>query len=104
MSSFSCLVRSISGSGQVRYRLGEQLVRPLSGVRSRAVPAEHSAGSGFRLEGVLRGDWENPVGVTVVQLADRESGLSARTIARRLSSVSDRDRVVSLPMLRLPSQ
>lgn len=46
---------------------------------------------------------KNPVGVTVVQLADRESGLSARTIAPRLSSVSGRDRVASLPMLRLPS-
>src|SRR6266513_1629718 len=45
MSSFPCLVRFMSGSGQVRYRLG-------------------------------------------VRLVDRESGLSARTIARRLSSVS----------------
>jgi hypothetical protein len=26
MSSFPCLVRFVSGSGQVRYRLGERLV------------------------------------------------------------------------------
>jgi hypothetical protein len=26
MSSFPCLVRTVSGSGQVRYRLGEPLV------------------------------------------------------------------------------
>src|SRR6516165_8924387 len=49
MSSFPCLARFASASGQVRYRLGDR---------------------------------------TVVRLADRESGLSARTIARRLSSVS----------------
>jgi len=28
MSGFSCLVRLVSGSGQVRYRLGERLVDP----------------------------------------------------------------------------
>ncbi len=63
MSSFPCLACFVSGSGQVRYRLGERLVdRYLEFVAGRCRP--------------------------VVRLADRESGLSARTIARRLSSVS----------------
>ena len=76
----------------------------VSGVRGGPVQAEHAAGGGLRSEGVLHGDREGPGGGhrggcvrfpgdqrgdrTVVRLADRESGLSARTIARRLSSVS----------------
>jgi site-specific recombinase XerD len=68
------------------------------------VPPEHAAGGGIRPEGLLHGDREGSLQVaaadvfeflahqrgdrTVVRLADRESGLSARTIARRLSSVS----------------
>ena len=69
------------------------------------MPAEHAAGGGLRPEGVLHGGREGPGrrsprrmcssswrdqrgDRTVVRLADRESGLSARTIARRLSSVS----------------
>jgi integrase/recombinase XerD len=68
------------------------------------VPAEHAAGGGIRLKTFFTVVGKDPVEVTavdvfdflahqrgdrsVVRLADRESGLSARTIARRLSSVS----------------
>ena len=39
MSSFPCLVRFMSGSGQVRYRLGERLVdRYLEFVAGRCRP------------------------------------------------------------------
>jgi integrase/recombinase XerD len=105
MSSFPCLVRSVSGLGEVRYSLGEQLVdRYLEFVAGRARPNTLRAVA-FDLKAfftVLAG--KEPVEVTaadvfeflahqrgdrsVVRLADRESGLSARTIARRLSSVS----------------
>src|SRR3984885_14209008 len=104
MSSFPCLVRLVPGSGQVRYVLGERLVdRYLEFVGGRARPNTLRAVA-FDLKAfftVVPGD---PVEVTaadvfeflahqrgdrsVVRLADRESGLSARTIARRLSSVS----------------
>ena len=104
MSSFPCLVRFVSGSGQVRYRLGDKLVdRYLEFVAGRCRPntlravafdlkafftvigkgpLEVAAADVFEFLADQRGDR------TVVRLADRESGLSARTIARRLSSVS----------------
>jgi site-specific recombinase XerC len=104
MSSFPCLVRFVSGSGQVRYRLGERLAdRYLEFVAGRCRPntlravafdlkvfftvipkdpVEVTAADVFEFLAHQRGDR------TVVRLADRESGLSARTIARRLSSVS----------------
>ena len=104
MSSFPCLVRSVSGSGQVRYRLGERLVdRYLEFVAGRCRPNTLRAVA-FDLKTFFSVTGRNPVEVTaadvfefladqrgdrsVVRLADRESGLSARTIARRLSSVS----------------
>ena len=104
MSSFPCLVRFVSGSGQVRYRLGDRLAdRYLEFVAGRCrpdtlravafdlkaffsvtgkAPLEVTAADVFEFLAHQRGDR------TVVRLADRESGLSARTIARRLSSVS----------------
>jgi integrase/recombinase XerD len=104
MSSFPCLARFVSGSGQVRYRLGDRLVdRYLEFVAGRCrpntlravafdlkvfftvtgkAPLEVTAADVFEFLADQRGDR------TVVRLADRESGLSARTIARRLSSVS----------------
>jgi integrase/recombinase XerD len=104
MSTFPCLVRSVSRSGLVRYSLGERLVdRYLEFVAGRcrpntlravafdlkafftvvgADPVEVTAADVFDFLAHQRGDR------TVVRLADRESGLSARTIARRLSSVS----------------
>jgi site-specific recombinase XerD len=104
MNPFPCLVRSLSPSGEPRYALGEPLVdsylefvagrcRPNT-VRAVAFdlkvffsvvdvpPVAVRAVHVFEFLGHQRGDR------TVVRLADRESGLSARTIARRLSSVS----------------
>src|SRR5438046_5253920 len=104
MSSFPCLVRFVSGSGQARYCLGDRLVdRYLEFVAGRCrpntlravafdlkaffavtgkAPVEVTAADVFEFLAHQRGDR------TVVRLADGESGLSARTIARRLSSVS----------------
>ena len=104
MSSFPCLVRMVSGSGQVRYRLGERLVdRYLEFVAGRCRPNTLRAVA-FDLKAFFTVTGKDPVEVTaadvfdfladqrgdrtVIRLADRESGLSARTIARRLSSVS----------------
>jgi integrase/recombinase XerD len=104
MSSFPCVVRSVSGSGQVRYRLGDRLVdRYLEFVAGRCRPNTLRAVA-FDLKAFFAVTGQDPVQVTaadvfefladqrgdrtVVRLADRESGLSARTIARRLSSVS----------------
>jgi hypothetical protein len=104
MSSFPCLVRFVSGSGQVRYRLGERLVdRYLEFVAGRCRPNTLRAVA-FDLKAFFVVTGKDPVEVTaadvfdfladqrggraVIRLADRESGLSARTIARRLSSVS----------------
>jgi integrase/recombinase XerD len=104
MSSFPCLVRFVSGSGQVRYRLGDRLVdRYLEFVAGRCRPNTLRAVA-FDLKTFFTVVRKDPVAVaaadvfefladqrgdrTVVRLADRESGLSARTIARRLSSVS----------------
>jgi integrase/recombinase XerD len=104
MTGFPFLVRSTTTSGQVRYRLGDPLVdRYLEFVAGRARlntlraapfdlktffavvakdPREVTAVDVFDFLAQQRGDR------TVVRLVDRESGLSARTIARRLSSVS----------------
>ena len=104
MSSFPCLVRSVSVSGQVRYALGDRLVdRYLEFVAGRCRPNTLRAVA-FDLKALFAVTGKDPVEVTaadvfdflahqrgdraVVRLADLESGLSARTIARRLSSVS----------------
>ena len=104
MSTFPCLARFVSGSGQVRYRLGDGLVdRYLEFVAGRSRPNTLRAVA-FDLKTFFTVVGKDPVEVTaadvfeflahqrgdrsVVRLADRESGLSARTIARRLSSVS----------------
>jgi site-specific recombinase XerD len=104
MTGFPFLVRSTAASGQVRYRLGDQLVdRYLEFVGGRARPNTLRAVA-FDLKTFFTVVGKDPRAVTpadvfeflaqqrgdrtVVRLADRESGLSARTIARRLSSVS----------------
>ena len=104
MSSFPYLVRFVSGSGQVRYRLGDRLVdRYLEFVAGRCRPNTLRAVA-FDLKAFFTVVAKHPMAVTaadvsgflarqrgdrtVVRLADGESGLSARTIARRLSSVS----------------
>jgi integrase/recombinase XerD len=97
-------VRLVSGSGQVRHRLGDRLVdQYLEFVAGRCRPNTLRAVA-FDLKAFFAVTGKDPVevtaadvfeflahqrgGRTVVRLADRESGLSARTIARRLSSVS----------------
>jgi integrase/recombinase XerD len=104
MSGFPCLARSVSSFGQVRYRLGDQLVdRYLGFVAGRCRPNTLRAVA-FDLKAFFAVVGKDPVEVTaadvfdflahqrgdrtVIRLADGESGLSARTIARRLSSVS----------------
>jgi integrase/recombinase XerD len=104
MSSFPCLARTVSSSGQVRYRLGDRLVdRYLEFVAGRCRPNTLRAVA-FDLKAFFAVAGKDPLEVTaadvfdfladqrgdrtVIRLADRESGLSARTIARRLSSVS----------------
>jgi len=104
MSSFPCLVRFVSSSGQVRYRLGDRLVdRYLDFVAGRCRPNTLRAVA-FDLKAFFTVAGKDPVEVTaadvfdflagqrgdrtVIRLADGESGLSARTIARRLSTLS----------------
>ena len=104
MSSFPCLVRSVSLSGDARYVLGDPLVDGyLEFVAGRCRPNTVRAVA-FDLKMFFTVVDCDPVSVrppdvfeflaqqrgdrTVVRMADRESGLSARTIARRLSSVS----------------
>lgn len=104
MNDFPCLVRSSSPSGEARFALGDPLVDSyLEFVAGRARPntlravahdlktffavvdrdpVEVVAADVFEFLAHQRGDR------TVIRLSDRESGLSARTIARRLSSVS----------------
>jgi len=104
MTSFPSLIRCVSSSGLVRYRLGDPLVdRYLEFVAGRARPNTLRAVA-FDLKTFFTVVGKDPVEVaaadvfeflahqrgdrTVVRLADRESGVSARTLARRLSSVS----------------
>lgn len=104
MSDFPCLVRSSSAGGEVRFALGDPLVDSyLAFVAGRArpntlravthdlktfftvvakAPADVVAADVFEFLADQRGDR------AVVRMSDRESGLSARTIARRLSTVS----------------
>jgi site-specific recombinase XerD len=104
MTTFPSLIRLVSVSGGVRYALGDPLVdRYLEFVAGRARPNTLRAVA-FDLKTFFTVVAKDPVNVVaadvfeflahqrgdrlVVRLADRESGLSARTIARRLSSVS----------------
>ena len=104
MSSFPCLIRSSSPAGEVRFGLGDPLVDSyLAFVAGRARPntlraighdlktffsvvdrdpTEVVAADVFSFLAQQRGDR------TVIRISDGESGLSARTIARRLSSIS----------------
>lgn len=104
MSPFPCLIRSYSPAGETRFALGDPLVDSylefVAG-RSRANtlravahdlktffsvvdknPTEVAASDVFDFLAHQRGDRK------VVRISDGESGLSARTIARRLSSVA----------------
>jgi site-specific recombinase XerD len=104
MTTFPFLVRSILASGAVRYALGDPLVdRYLEFVAGRGRPNTVRAVA-FDLKTFFTVIEKEPVTVepsdvfeflaaqrgdrSVVRLSDRQSGVSARTIARRLSSVS----------------
>ncbi len=104
MSSFPCLVRSVSPSGETRYALGDPFVdRYLEFVAGRCRPNTLTA-TAFDLKTFFTIVDRDPLAVRaadvfeflaaqrgdrrVVRISDRESGLSARTIARRLSTVS----------------
>jgi integrase/recombinase XerD len=104
MSPFPVLVRSASPSGEPRYSLGHPLVdRYLEFVAGRTRPntlrevafdlktffsvvvkdpVEVKSADVFEFLAAQRGDR------TIVRISDGESGVSARTLARRLSSVS----------------
>ena len=104
MNSFPCLIRWCTAADEARYKLGDPLVDSyLSFVAGRArpntlravahdlktfftvvekKPLDVVAADVFEFLAHQRGDR------TVIRLSDRESGLSARTIARRLSSIS----------------
>lgn len=104
MKPFPCLIRSSSPAGETRFALGEPLVDSyLAFVAGRARPntvravahdlktffsivdkdpTEVVAADVFEFLAHQRGDR------TVIRISDGESGLSARTIARRLSSIS----------------
>src|SRR5690348_11033729 len=78
MSSFPCLVRLVSGSGQVRYRLGERLVdRYLEFVAGRCRPNTLRAVA-FDLKAFFTVVRKDPVEVTAADvfdfLADQRGG------------------------------
>jgi len=104
MNQFPCLIRTSTIGGEVRFALGDPLVDSYLGFVAgrcrpntlRAVahdlktffsvidkdPVEVVAADIFDFVAHQRGDRR------VVRISDGESGLSARTIARRLSSIS----------------
>src|SRR4051794_3028029 len=104
MNPFPCLVRSVSPSGEPRYALGEPLVDGYLEFVAGRCRANTVRAVAFDLKMFFSVVNEAPVAVravhvfeflahqrgdrTVVRLSDRESGLAARTIARRLSSIS----------------
>jgi site-specific recombinase XerD len=104
MTFSPCLIRSSTAAGETRFELGDPLVdRYLEFVAGRARPNTLRAVA-FDLKTFFAVVGKDPVEVvaadvfeflaqqrgdrTVIRLSDRESGLSARTIARRLSSVA----------------
>ena len=104
MTFSPCLIRSSTAAGDARFVLGDPLVdRYLESVAGRSRPNTLLAVA-FDLKTFFSVVAKDPVDVvaadvfeflahqrgdrTVIRLRDRESGLSARTIARRLSSVS----------------
>jgi integrase/recombinase XerD len=104
MTFSPCVIRSSTAAGETRFELGDPLVdRYLEFVAGRARPNTLRAVA-FDLKTFFAVVGKDPVEVvaadvfeflahqrgdrTVIRMSDRESGLSARTIARRLSSVS----------------
>ena len=104
MTFSPCVIRSSTAAGDARFELGHPLVdRYLEFVAGRSRPNTLRAVA-FDLKTFFVVVAKDPIEVvaadvfdflahqrgdrTVVRMSDRESGLSARTIARRLSSVS----------------
>ncbi|MGO9457846.1 MAG: tyrosine-type recombinase/integrase [Acidimicrobiales bacterium] len=104
MTSFPCLVRGVSVNGEDRYVLGHPVVdRYLEFVAGR-VRSNTLRAVAFDLKVFFTVVDKDPVDVVaadifefladqrgdrrVVRISDGESGLAARTIARRLSSIS----------------
>ena len=104
MTFMPCLIRSFTTAGEARFELGDPLLDGyLEFVAGRVRPNTLRA-IAFDLKTFFRVVAKDPVNIepsdvfeflahqrgdrTVVRMSDRESGLSARTIARRLSSVA----------------
>ncbi len=104
MTFSPCVIRSLTAAGDARFVLGDPLLdRYLEFVAGRSRPNTLRAVT-FDLKTFFVVVAKDPIEVvaadvfdfladqrgdrSVVRMADRESGLSARTIARRLSSVS----------------
>ena len=88
MSSFPCLAHVVSGTGEVRYSLGDWLVdRYLEFVAVRCL-AEHAAGGGLRSEGVLLVIGKDLVEVTA---ADVFEFLAYQQGDRTVVRVTDRE-------------
>lgn len=104
MTFSPCLVRSFTTGGEARFALGDPLLDGYLGfVAGRARPNTLRA-IAFDLKTFFTIVGKDPAGVepsdvfeflahqrgdrAVIRISDRESGLSARTIARRLSSVA----------------
>jgi integrase/recombinase XerD len=104
MNTVPCLIRSSNAAGEVRFALGDPLVDSyLQFVAGRSRPntlraVAHDLKTFFGVVGkdpaeVVTADIFDFIAAqrgdrTVVRISDRESGLSARTIARRISSIS----------------
>jgi site-specific recombinase XerD len=104
MSAFPCLVRSLTSGGEARFELGDPLVDSYLAFvagRARANTLRAVAHDLKAFFGVVDKDSAEVVAAdvfdflahqrgdrTVVRISDGESALSARTIARRLSSIS----------------
>jgi site-specific recombinase XerD len=104
MTFMPCLIRSFTTTGEARFELGDPLLdRYLEFVAGRVRPNTLRA-IAFDLKTFFTVVAKDPVNVEssdvfdflvhqrgdriVIRMSDRESGLSARTIARRLSSVA----------------
>ncbi len=113
MNQFACLIRTSTPGGEARYALGDPLVDSyLAFVAGRSRPNTLRAVA-HDLKTFFTVIDKDPVDVveadvfdfvadqrgdrTVVRISDGESGLSARTIARRLSATTRSCERVNLP-------
>ena len=106
MSWFPCLIRSVSPAGRLRVQLGHKVVDDYLEFLAARCRSNTVLAAGFDLKVFFTLIPKDPDAVTtadvlafitaqrsvgdpkVIRLADGESGLSARTIQRRLSSLS----------------